>query len=129
MRIAIAGDEVGSALAAALIEALEGDGYSVLDLGAATAEPVDDPDWGRAVGQAVIRGFVDTGVLVCSAALGAVIAANKILGIRAVLCPDAATAREARATLDANLLCLSARSVTPEVATDVARAWLDTPFS
>ena len=94
--------------------ALEADGHDVLDLGTFSTDPVDYPDYARAVGQAVLRGFVDAGVLLCGSGVGASIAANKIRGIRAALCHDADAARRSREEDDANVLCLAARGLEPE---------------
>jgi RpiB/LacA/LacB family sugar-phosphate isomerase len=128
MRIAIGCDEVGLPHKSTLIAALESEGHGVLDLGTFGPEPVDYPDYARAVGQAVQRGFVDAGVLVSRSGSGAAAAANKLRGIRAAFCPDLATARESREQDDANVLCLSAR-MDARSAVDVARAWLASGFT
>ena len=96
MRIAIGCDDSGFPLKESLVAALEADGHDVLDLGTFSPDPVDYPDYARAVGQAVLRGFVDASLLLCSSGAGGVIAANKMRGIRAALCPDVAAARTAR---------------------------------
>ena len=87
---------------------------------------VDDGQWvevGHAVGEAVARGAVDTGVLFCWTGTGASIAANKIAGVRAALCTDAATAAGARTWNDANVLVMGLRLTSPEVAREVLDAW------
>ena len=101
----------------------------LLDLGTFSTDPVDYPDYARAVGQAVLRGFVDLGVLICGSGAGAAIAANKIRGVRAALCHDAEAARLSREEDDANLLCLGAREVDPAAALEIASAWLAASFS
>ena len=128
MRIAIGCDDAGFPLKGAVLAALEADGHGVLDLGAFGPEPADYPDFARTVGQAVQRGFVDVGVLVCVSGAGGAMAANKLRGIRAAFCPDTGTARDSREQDDANLLCLSART-DGRTAVDIARAWLGTAFS
>ena len=80
MRIALGCDHAGFALKGPITAALEADGHDILDLGTFSTDPVDYPDFARAVGQAVLRGFVDAGVLVCGSGVGASIAANKIRG-------------------------------------------------
>jgi RpiB/LacA/LacB family sugar-phosphate isomerase len=129
MRIAFGCDHAGFALKGPLTAALEADGHDILDLGTFSAEPVDYPDFARAVGQAVLRGFVDSGVLVCGSGVGASIAANKIRGIRAALCQDLFTARQSREDDDANVLCLGARVLDEPTAIEVTRAWLEARFS
>ncbi len=129
MRIALGCDHAGFALKGPLTAALEAAGHDILDLGTFSAEPVDYPDFARAVCQAVLRGFVDSGVLVCGSGVGASIAANKIRGIRAALCHDVFTARQSREDDDANVLCLGARVLDEATAVEVTRAWLDARFS
>jgi ribose 5-phosphate isomerase B len=90
---------------------------------------VDDGQWvevGHAVGEAVARGAVDTGVLFCWTGTGASIAANKIAGVRAALCTDAATAAGARTWNDANVLVMGLRLTSPEVASEMLDAWFAT---
>ena len=89
MRIAIGCDDTGFPLKEPLVAALEAEGHDVLDLGTFSTDPVDYPDYARAVGQAVLRGFVDASLLLCGSGAGGVIAANKMRGIRAALCHDA----------------------------------------
>ena len=129
MRIAIGSDHIGLDLKGTIIAALETDGHVLLDLGAFSLEPVDYPDCARIVGQAVLGGFVDCGMLVCHTAVGAAIAANKMRGIRGAPCLDPATARESRERQDANVLCLSAAGLRDHAAIDIARAWVSARFS
>ena len=96
MRIALGCDHAGFALKGPVVAALEADGHAILDLGTFSEDPVDYPDFARAVGQAVLRGFVEVGVLVCGSGVGASIAANKLRGVRAALCHDLFTARQSR---------------------------------
>ena len=90
---------------------------------------VDDGQWvevGHAVGDAVAGGRADTGVLFCWTGTGASIAANKVAGVRAALCTDAATAAGARTWNDANVLVMGLRLTTPEVAKEMLDAWFAT---
>ena len=129
MRIAIGCDDTGFALKEQVAAALEAAGHDLLDLGTFSTDPVDYPDYARAVGQAVLRGFVDLGVLICGSGAGASIAANKIRGVRASLCHDPEAARLSREEDDANVLCLGAREVDDERAIEIASAWLAASFS
>lgn len=129
MRIAIGCDDTGFPLKEQVSAALEASGHELLDLGTFSTDPVDHPDYARAVGQAVLRGFVDAGMLICGSGAGASIAANKIRGIRASLCHDPEAARLAREEDDANVLCLGAREVDPIRAVSIAMAWLGASFS
>ena len=128
MRIAIGCDDSGFPLKESLVAALEADGHDVLDLGTFSPDPVDYPDYARAVGQAVLRGFVDASLLLCSSGAGGVIAANKMRGIRAALCPDADAARTARQEADANVLCMAAAGLDPQEALEIAQAFIETEY-
>ena len=94
-----------------------------------TVVAVDDGQWvevGHAVGQAVADGRADTGVLFCWTGTGASMAANKVPGVRAALCTDAATAAGARTWNDANVLVMGLRLTSPEVAKEMLDAWFAT---
>jgi ribose 5-phosphate isomerase B len=81
---------------------------------------------GRAVGEAVASGRADAGMVWCFTGTGVAMAANKVGGVRAALCADAETARGARRWNDANVLALSLRLTTAEVAREIAEAFLAT---
>lgn len=84
------------------------------------------PDVGRAVAEAVAEGAADRGVVCCWTGTGVSIAANKVPGVRAALCTDAETARGARRWNDANVLALGLRLTSPEVASEMLDAFLQT---
>lgn len=128
MRIAIGCDDTGFPLKEPLVAALEAEGHDVLDLGTFSTEPVDYPDYARAVGQAVLRGFVDASLLLCGSGAGAVIAANKMRGIRAALCHDVAAARTSREEADANVLCLAAVDLDAKDAIEIAQTFIATQY-
>jgi RpiB/LacA/LacB family sugar-phosphate isomerase len=128
MRIAIGCDNTGFALKEPLVAALEADGHDVLDLGTFSTDPVDYPDYARAVGQAVLRGFVDASLLLCASGTGGVIAANKMRGIRAAMCHDTDAARRSREEVDANVLCLAAAGLEAKAAIEIAQAFIGTQF-
>ena len=128
MRIAIGCDDTGFPLKEPLVAALEAEGHDVLDLGTFSTEPVDYPDYARAVGQAVLRGFVDASLLLCGSGAGAVIATNKMRGIRAALCHDTAEARTSREEADANVLCLAAGDLDPKDAIEIAQTFIATQY-
>ena len=128
MKIALGSDHAGFELKDALLAVLAQRGVEVLDLGAHDATTsVDYPDFGEAVGRAVVEGRADLGIAVCGTGIGISIAANKVPGVRAALVHDVTSARLAREHNHANVLCLGARMIGIAVATDAVGAWLDTP--
>jgi ribose 5-phosphate isomerase B len=129
VRVAVAADHRGFPHKAPLAQALTADGHEVLDLGTTSAAPVDYPDYARAVGAALREGRADLGVLICGSGAGVSIAANKLRGLRAALCHDLFTARQAREDDDANVLCLGARVVGVDLAIALARAFVGARFS
>ncbi|MBM3218744.1 MAG: RpiB/LacA/LacB family sugar-phosphate isomerase [Candidatus Rokubacteria bacterium] len=129
MRVAVAADHAGFPYKAGMIHALKADGHEVFDLGTDSDAPADYPDFARAVGVAVREGRVDAGVIICGSGAGVSIAANKLRGVRAALCHDVFTARQAREDDDANVLCLGARVIAEDFAITLARAFLGARFS
>ena len=114
--IAVGCDHAGYNLKTHLAEHLKSLGYDVLDLGSYSADRVDYPEYGAAVGRAVASGEAKYGVCVCGSGVGISIAANKISGVRAALVSDAASAELSRQHNDANVLCFGERSIEFEVA-------------
>ena len=128
LRIAIGSDHAGFNLKQRLASDLIDLGHKVIDLGSHSTDRVDYPDYGEAVGRAVVSGDADTGVCVCGSGIGIAMAANKVGGVRAVTVHDAITARLAREHNDANVICFGERLIAEEVATEALRAWLDAEF-
>ena len=128
LRIAIGSDHAGFNLKQRLASDLTDLGHKVIDLGSHSTDRVDYPDYGEAVGRAVVSGDADTGVCVCGSGIGIAMAANKVGGVRAVTVHDAITARLAREHNDANVICFGKRLIAEEVATEALRAWLDAEF-
>ncbi|MFN8025832.1 MAG: RpiB/LacA/LacB family sugar-phosphate isomerase [Acidimicrobiia bacterium] len=122
MRVAFGSDE-WTPLTDAVRADLESRGHQVVTAG--------DGEWaevGRAVGEMVASRVTDTAVLFCWTGTGASIAANKVPGVRAALCTDAATAAGARKWNDANVLVMGLRLTSPEVAREMLDAWFATDF-
>ena len=129
MRVAIACDHVGYSLKASIIEALEQDEHAVLDLGTHGSDPIDYPPMAKSVATAVGKNFVEMGILLCQSGMGAAIAANRFSGIRAVATADGASARESRAQLNANFLCVGAAGLTPSTAVALVKEWVGTQYA
>ena len=129
MRIAIGADHAGFEMKRDLGAYLAKCGHEITDLGTHTSAPVDYPDIAEAVAQAVRNGQADRGILVCGSGAGAAIAACKFPGIRAAVCHDAYTARQAVEHDDLNVLCLGSRVIGPALARTLIDAFLAATFS
>ena len=123
MKILVASDDTAEVVDAVLGE-LRRRGHDVQPRGAAAGEPARWADVARSVAREVSAGAADQAVLFCWTGTGVSIAANKVPGVRAALCPDAETARGARAWNDANVLCLSLQSTPAGRALEILDAWL-----
>lgn len=128
MRIALGCDHRGLRLKRTILDVLEGLGHKCRDFGCYTEEPVDYPDIARQVAEEVAMGNFDHGILICATGIGMSIAANKIKGVRAALCCNVFSAEMARQHNDANVLCLGAETVEPELACEIVRAYLSASF-
>jgi ribose 5-phosphate isomerase B len=124
----IASDHAGLELKRGLAQALGEWGWQAEDLGCRGAESVDYPDFALAVARRVKSEDPPLGLLVCGTGVGMSITANKVRGVRAALCHDSYSAVAARAHNNANVLCMGGRVVGPELAKEVLRAFLVTPF-
>ena len=129
MRIVLGADHRGYELKDEIAAALKRDGHEVLDAGTNSAESVDYPDYARAVGQAIVDGRAERGIIVCGSGVGASIAANKMRGVRAALCHDTYSAAQGVEHDDMNVLCLGALVISPELAMDLVKAFLGARFA
>lgn len=129
IKIIVASDHVALTLKTPVIDYLRNRNIEVVDLGPFSEDvTVDYPDYAHLLGNAVLSGAGDCGILICGTGLGMSIAANKIQGIRAALCHDPYTAHQARAHNDANVLCMGAWIVSPQRVGGILDEWLNTPF-
>lgn len=129
MRIAVAGDHAGFEMKRGLAEFLRTGGHDVLDLGTHSTAAVDYPDCADSVAAALRDGRAERGLLVCGSGAGVSIAANKFPGIRAGVCHDTYTARQAVEHDDMNVLCLGARVIGAALAQELVTAFLGATFS
>jgi ribose 5-phosphate isomerase B len=129
MRIAIGADHAGFEMKRDLAGHLARNGHEIMDIGAFTANPVDYPDIAEGVAQAVRNGQADRGIIVCGSGAGAAIAACKFPGIRASVCHDTYSARQAVEHDDLNVLCMGARVIGGELARLLADTFLSATFS
>ena len=127
-KIALAADHAGYEEKEKIKRMLDELGVEFVDMGTASTDSVDYPDYARKVGDAVAKGEFEQGVLVCGSGTGMAIAANKIKGVRAAVAWNEDIARLARQHNDANVLALPARFMSDEEARKVLKAWFDADF-
>lgn len=128
MTIAIGCDHAGFELKKEVISLLQDLGIDTEDFGTDRPVSVDYPDFGEKVSEAVSSGKADKGILICGTGIGMSIVANKFPGIRASLCNDLFTARMSRLHNDANILVLGGRIVGLDLAAEIVKTWVTTPF-
>ena len=129
MKIAVAFDHRGVKLRERVLEELEALRHEVVDLGTDTdAVRIDYPDKARELGEAILAGRAERGVLVCGSGVGASVAACKLPGIRAAVCHDTYSAHQGVEHDDMNVLCLGSEVVGAELATELLRAFLAARF-
>ena len=128
-RVVIGNDHTGIALKKTILAHLRGRGIAVTDVGTDKTDAVDYPDIAGAVAITVARGEADAGIVIDGAGIGSAIAANKVRGIRAAMCPDETIARYSRQHNGANVMTLGSTLLDgPEAAIRIVDTWLGTPM-
>jgi ribose 5-phosphate isomerase B len=122
-------DHAGFDLKRDLAAAMAQQGHEILDVGTHTTAAVDYPDIAEAVATAIRNGQVDRGIILCGSGAGVTVAANKFPGIRAAVCHDAYTAKQAVEHDDINVLCLGARVIGSALARLLTETFLAATFS
>ena len=129
MKVAVAFDHRGVKLRERVLEELAALSHDVVDLGTDDASVrVDYPDKARELGDSVLAGDAQRGVLVCGSGVGASVAACKLAGIRAAICHDVYSAHQGVEHDDMNVLCLGSEVVGAELAADLVRAFVQARF-
>ena len=128
MKIAIGCDHAGVEVKSAIIELLEGKGYSMIDKGPFSTESVDYPDYGHQVAEAVESKEVDLGVVICGSGNGINMTVNKHQGIRGALCWLPEIASLARQHNDANIIAIPARFLSQEEINIIITAFIEAEF-
>lgn len=128
MKIAIGCDEAGYQLKQTVTALLEALGHEVTDYGCYSEQPVLYPDVGYRAARGVADGKQERGVLICGTGIGMCITANKVPGIRAAVCHDSFSAVRSRRSNDAQIMCMGARVIGPELAKQLVEIWLDNDF-
>ena len=128
-RIAIVSDHAAFEMKAALVEHLRASGCEVLDLGTASTDSVDYPDYGYRMADAIAAGRADKGVALCGSGVGISISVNRHPACRCALVSEGLSARLAREHNDANVIALGGRLIGIEQAKECVSVFLATPFA
>jgi len=129
MKIAVASDHRGFEAKQQIKAILTQLGHECIDFGTNDSNPVDYPDHAYLAAMAVKNKQADRGILACATGIGMSMAANKIKGIRAVLCHDELSAQISRDHNDSNVLCLSGDQIGEILLRKIVEVWLNTEFS
>ena len=127
-KIAISSDHAGYNLKKIISTFLKELDYQVDDMGPQNSESVDYPDYGISLARAVVERKVPRGVVICGTGIGMSIVVNRFPGIRGTLCSDLYTAKLCREHNDSNVLIMGGRVVGHDLAKEIVRIWLNTPF-
>ena len=129
MKIGIGSDHAGFDYKEKIKQLLTQLGHEARDFGTTSTEPVDYPFFIRPVAEAVAAGAVERGIVLGGSGNGEAMVANRVKGVRCALCWNLDTARLGREHNDANVLSLGQRMIPLDLALDIVRVWLDTPFA
>lgn len=128
MKLAIGSDHVGIELKPTIIEYVQSLGHEVEDFGPFSDERTDYPIYGKKVAEEVAAGNFDGGILICGTGVGISIAANKVDGIRAVVCSEPYSAKLSKEHNNTNIVAFGSRVVGSELAKMIVKEWLDAEF-
>lgn len=129
-KVGIAADHGGFSLKEEVRTALESAGHAIVDFGAFSLREADDyPDFVIPLARAVAAGQVERGIAICGSGVGAAIAANKILGVRAALIHDTFSAHQGVEDDDMNVICLGGRVIAFAMALELIQAFLGAKFT
>ena len=129
MKLVVGSDHAGFQLKNEMASLVKSLGHDVLDVGAYDERPSDYPDFAEAVGRAVLDGRAERGVLICGSGVGASVAANKLIGIRAGMCHDTYSAHQGVEHDNINVLVMGSRVVGAKLAEDLVKAFLGAQFT
>ena len=127
--IAIGSDHGGYGLKQEIMAHLKEQGVEYKDYGCYDEKSCDYPVYAKKVANAIVSGECEKGILICGTGIGISITANKVKGIRAALCHDTFSAQATREHNNANVLCMGARVIGPELAFRIADTFLEAGFS
>lgn len=128
MKIGIGNDHAAVEMKQQIVEFLKESGYEVVNYGTDTTESCNYPEYGEKVGRAVVSGEVDLGILICGTGVGISLAANKVKGVRAVVCSEPYSAKLSKQHNNTNILAFGARVIGIEMAKMIVGEWLNAEF-
>ena len=128
MKISIGSDHAGYDYKTRLVAWLTEQGHEVIDCGTHSAESTDYPLFIIPAAEAVIKGQSERGIVLGGSGNGEAMAANKVRGVRCALCWNTQTAEFSRRHNNSNVLSLGQRMISYEIALDIVKIWLETPF-
>jgi len=129
MKMAIGCDEAALSMKETMKAFLIEQGVEVIDCGTYNEDPVLYPDIAIKVAETITSGKAERGALFCGTGIGMAISANKVPGIRAAVCHDTYSAERARKSNDAQIICMGARVIGPELAKQIMKSWLESEFA
>lgn len=128
MNIAFGCDHVGFAMKNALMEYAKNLGHHIMDCGTFSDKVTDYPIYGEKAAHAVVSGEAEAGILICGTGVGISLAANKVPGVRAVVCSEPYSAKLSKQHNDTNILAMGARVIGSELAKMIMEEWLNASF-
>ena len=128
MKIAVASDHRGVRVKGQILDQLTQLGHETLDFGPDETNSVDYPDYASKVDEAIAKGEIDRGILICGTGMGMCITVNKFKNVRGVSCHDDVTAEMSRRHNDANVMCLSADMLGDKLLSRIVEVWMRTDF-
>ena len=128
MKIAIGNDHVGLELKPCIVDYLKELGHEVYDFGTNSSDRTDYPVYGLKVAESVAKGDCNCGIVICGTGVGISIAANKVKGIRAVVCSEPYSAKLSKEHNNTNVLAFGSRVIGSELAKMIVKEWLEAVF-
>ncbi|GMQ74667.1 ribose 5-phosphate isomerase B [Tetragenococcus halophilus] len=128
MKLAMGSDHVGWELKQEISEYIQSLGHETVDFGAYSSERTDYPKYGKKVAEEVASGQFDGGVLICGTGVGISISANKVKGIRAVVCSEPYTAKLSKQHNNTNIVAFGSRVVGVDLAKMIVKEWLEASY-
>lgn len=128
MKVGLGSDHGGFKLKELVKDHLQSQGIECIDYGTHSEESVDYPEYGKKVGEAVVNGECDKGIVICGTGIGISISANKVKGVICALCSDTFSARMTRMHNNSNILAMGERVLGVGLALDIVDIWLKTEF-